>query len=164
MFRAAILFYKKRLWPSCISYHIYAVRTYSKWRCFCHHERSERIFVTVQYRRRGKIMKYESRMNPNCVKSWQIDINRSDTSRDSTVTRLRDKRSGFQSRQEQQVYLLSQTSRPTPWPTQPPTDYVPRIKAAEEWGWPLISNCCRGKEWMELHHHSPYMFSWLVQG
>jgi len=77
-------------------------------------------------------MKNEARMNPSYIKSWQININRSDTARDSTVTGLRDKRSGFQSRQKQQVYFLSQKSRPTPWHTQPPTDYVPGIKVAEE--------------------------------
>jgi hypothetical protein len=37
-------------------------------------------------------------------------------------------------------------------------------KAAGAWGSPLTSNECRGKEWVVLYLHTPYMPSWRVQG
>jgi len=49
MFRVAVLCYfiQKTLIKLHVLPTIHAVRRYGKWRYFCHHERSDRIFVTA---------------------------------------------------------------------------------------------------------------------
>jgi hypothetical protein len=73
---------------------------------------------------------------------------------------LRAGRPRFDSRQGQDIFLLSTASRPILGPTHPPLkcDISSGGKAAGAWSWPLNSNYCRGQEYVDLYIHSPYIF------
>ena len=50
---------------------------------------------------------------------------------DIVVTRLRAERSEFKSRQVQEIFLLSKTSRPAVRPTEPPVQWIPASLSME---------------------------------
>ena len=63
-------------------------------------------------------------------------------------------------------FLLTKTSRPALWSTQPSIQSVPwflaRVKAAREWSWPLTSIYSQGQEWMLLYLHSTVSLQGMV--
>ena len=81
-----------------------------------------------------------------------------------TVTRLHGAgRSGFPSRQRQEISLFFKTSTASLGPIQPAIRWVkcffPKGKAARALSWPLTPNQCLSLAWVELHLFSPYMAS-----
>jgi hypothetical protein len=75
--------------------------------------------------------------------------------------RLRAGRPRFNSRQGQEIFLLSTASRPVLGSIHPPVKYdiSPGGKAAGTWSWPLTYNYYRGQEYVDLYIHSPYLFT-----
>ena len=73
----------------------------------------------------------------------------------------------LESRNGQEIFRFSQTSRPALRSTQPPKQcascYIHGGKAVETWFWPLISIYRRGYEWVELYAYSLHTQSWRGQ-
>jgi hypothetical protein len=73
----------------------------------------------------------------------------------------------LKSRNEQEIFRFSQTSRQTLGSTEPPNQcapcYIHGGKAAVAWCWPLISFYRRGYEWVDLYAGSLRMESWRGQ-